>query len=238
MQSFKKYWPIFLIIVGLLIVGGAAYFVLGRGSSDEIIDEEEQVAEIPADMRPTASLTPTEDGHYLNLRISDIRIEAASLDYEILYQTAAGITQGVPGTAMLTGDSVEREILLGSESSGKFRYDEGVQEGTLTLRFRNEKGKLVGKLSTQWHLQNDTNKISSADDNFGFSLEESSDAWFVTMQTFGPYKQGVDSTPYGVFSSDPNLSGEVDLSGVVYKWMDGSWGEISGPTTPGIFISE
>lgn len=236
MQNIKKYLPIILVVIGFLVVGGAAYFVFGREGSDEIVDEDEQVAEIPADMRPTASLTPTEDGHYLNLRISDFRIEAASLDYEILYQTSAGITQGVPGTAMLNGGPVEREILLGSESSGKFRYDEGVEEGTLTLRFRNEKGKLVGKLTTPWHLQSETDMLTSVDGGFTFELEEKSDAWFVTMQTFGPHKQGALSSPYGVFSSDPNLSGTVKVSDTVYKWMDGSWGEISGPTTPGIFI--
>lgn len=238
MQNLKKYLPIILVLIGLLVVGGAAYFVLGRGGSDESVDEDEQVAEIPADMRPTATLTPTEDGHYLNLKISDIRIEAASLDYEILYVTGAGITQGVPGTAMLNGSPVEREILLGSESSGKFRYDEGVKEGTLTLRFRNEKGKLVGKLSTQWHLQTATDTLTSTDDKFKFELDEESDAWFIVMQTFGPYKEGSKMMPYGVFSSDPNLSGTVDMAGAVYKWMDGSWGEVSGPTTPGIFISE
>ena len=63
-----------------------------------------------------------------------------------------GIQQGVPGTAKLDGGDIERKMLLGSESSGKFRYDEGVKGGTLTLRFRNSKGRLIGKLSTEFTL--------------------------------------------------------------------------------------
>ena len=37
--------------------------------------------------RPVVSLTPTIDGHYLNLKIEKIVIDAKSLDYELLYKT-------------------------------------------------------------------------------------------------------------------------------------------------------
>jgi hypothetical protein len=53
----------------------------------------------------------------------------------------------VPGTVQLSGD-VEKKLLLGSESSGKFRYDTGITGGTMTIRFRNSSGKLLGKLET------------------------------------------------------------------------------------------
>ncbi len=162
----KKLLPIILFLVGLVVFAGVYFFVIkGKKVSEEV--EDEPVAEIPAEMRPFASLTPSSDGHWLKLLIRDIKIEAVSLDYELLYKTREGNTQGVPGTIKLEGQTqIERDLLLGSESSGKFRYDEGVSEGSLTLRFRNEKGKLVGKLSTD------------------FTLEETKTGFSLTMDTF------------------------------------------------------
>ncbi|OGC69537.1 hypothetical protein A2415_05310 [candidate division WWE3 bacterium RIFOXYC1_FULL_39_7] len=192
----KKYWPVALLIVGLLIFGGVYFFVI-RGGDELPVEEEEVVAEIPLDMRPVVSLTPTSDGHYLNLLIEGIKLAAYTLDYELLYQTGEGATQGVPGSIKLDGkDSFESELLLGSESSGKFRYDTGVNEGTLTLRFRDEKGKLLGKLSTDFHLVTGTDELASLDGNFNFMLDGDEDEYYVVMETFGPYEMA-----YGVFGS-------------------------------------
>lgn len=192
----KKYWPVFLLLIGLLILAGVYFFVI-RGSDELPVEEEEVVAEIPLDMRPTVSLTPTSDGHYLVLLIKEIKLSAYTLDYELLYQTGEGATQGVPGSIRLDGkDSFESELLLGSESSGKFRYDTGVSEGTLTLRFRDEKGKLTGKLSTDFHLITGTDELTSLDEDFSFMLDGDEDEFYVVMSPFGPYEKA-----YGVFGS-------------------------------------
>jgi hypothetical protein len=132
---------------------------------------------------------------------------AASIDYELLYKVTNGTTQGVPGNIPLKGESsLERDLLLGSESSGKFRYDAGVETGTLTLRFRNDKGKLIGKVSTDFHLQNGTVTLTSVDNKFKYVLDKpASKVWFVTMQTFGPADKTnlvVEQAPYAIYSSD------------------------------------
>lgn len=147
----KKYLPLILIGVGLLLLVGAFFFV--KNSMNKGGEEEETVKEIPVEQRPLVSLTPSSDGHWLKLKIEKIKVaKAASMDYELLYSLADGRTQGVPGTIKLDGSDIVRDLLLGSESSGKFRYDEGVTGGTMTIRFRDVKGKLIGKLSTKFTL--------------------------------------------------------------------------------------
>ena len=150
----KKYLPFILLGVGILVVVLVYFFVI-KGKSADIGEQVEDavVAEIPQDKRPSAALIPSMDGHWLKMKIESIKLDAATMDYELLYKIGDGRTQGVPGTIKLAGQtSIERNLLLGSESSGKYRYDDGVEGGTLTLRFRDSKGKLLGRLSTDWKL--------------------------------------------------------------------------------------
>ena len=121
----KKFLPIFLFLIGILAVAGVYFFVIkGKKEQPPTTSEESALIEVPLGERPIVSLTPTSDGHFLNLKIEKILASAASLDYELLYPVAGGRVQGVPGSVPLTGQKeIERKLLLGSESSGKFRYN-------------------------------------------------------------------------------------------------------------------
>lgn len=210
----KKYLPLILLGVGLLVV--VLVFLLIKNSKKTDTSEEEEVAaEIPADQWPVVSLTPTQDpkvpnsmGRFLSFRVQKIKVkDAATMDYELLYSTTTGGQQGVPGTVKLDGKTeVERLLLLGSESSGKFRFDEGVEEGTITVRFRNAKGKLLGKLTTDFHLHTGTKELDSVDGKFRYVLDTlPKGVFFIIMKTFAEpdtsmvvvWKDG-----YGVFASD------------------------------------
>ncbi len=222
----KKYLPLILLILGLGIAT-AAFFIF-RGRDDEIVDDTSSMIEVALEDRPIASLVPTDDGHWLNLTIEKLEIDAMSLDYELLYKLPDGRTQGVPGTIKLKGESkIERELLLGSESSGKFRYDEGVENGTLTLRFRNEKGKLLAKFTTDFALLSDTKKLASVDGEFEATLNSSSEDFFVVMEVFGvpdALPAEIESGPFGVFaSSGDDLEGSVKLSGSEFTWDGTKW---------------
>lgn len=237
----KKYLPFIILGLGVLSIVIVFFVVKGRSSGGEL-DEDMRVPEIPFEQRPMTSLIPSDDGHWLTLLVENISVaNAASMDYELLYMVGDGRTQGVPGNIKLDGSNVERELLLGSESSGKFRYDEGVEEGTLTLRFRNEKGKLVGKLSTNFHLQMGDEPLTSLDDKFTYELDSDSDDYFVTMMTFGvesPPPGNLAAGPYGVFSSAISpLPGEVTLDGEIY-YYDGSWQMLDSDASDniGVFI--
>ncbi len=208
----KKFLPIIILIVGVVVLVGVVFVVRRSnqaGTSDNNQQPEETAPELSIDQKPFTSLIPKSDGHWLKLRVDGIKVpNAVSLDYELLYKTSDGRTQGVPGTISVKGVSmIERDLLLGSESSGKFRYDLGVETGTLSLKFRDDKGKLVGKLVTDWHLQTNVSELTSVDGKFKYDLVSvAKGVWFVTMMPFGQ-KQGasnvvVQQGDYVVFSSD------------------------------------
>lgn len=214
MDKVKKFLPLILLGVGLLIL--VLVFVLIKNKkSAVVVDDNAPLAEVAFADRPVAMLTPTEDGRYINLNIDKITLpKAVSLDYELLYELPDGRTQGVPGTVDLDGKtSFERKLLLGSESNGKFRYDEGVETGSLTVRLRDSKGKLLAKFSTKWHLQSTDTELTSVDENFKYVLEKKPKGiYFITMETFGLMDKSitsVESGPYGVFSSSELPVGEA-----------------------------
>ena len=241
----KKFLPIILLLIGVGVFIGVFLFIKGKPQEETAIEDEKSLRDVPLDERPIASLTPSSDGHWLNLKIGKIVIEADSMDYELLYELPDGRTQGVPGTISLEGQKeIERDLLLGSESSGKFRYDEGVENGTLTLRFRDEKGKLIAKFLTDFHLQPGTRQLSTVNGDFTYSLNSvPRGAFFVTMETFGVPDNAPGSLsagPYGVFSSaSKKLPGTVELGkGTIYQWTGSKWKELEDGSSSdiGIFI--
>lgn len=210
----KKYLPLIaVIILAFLFVAGV--FIIRKINepvNQNAQESDQSVPDLPQNERPTAELIPSSDGHYLSLKVTSINVPAASsMDYELLYKANNGVavtTEGVPGSVQLNGQTgISRDnILLGSESSGKVRYDKGVENGTLTLRFRDAGGKLLGKVSTDWHLQTGTLTLASVDGSFKYTLTTSADGvWFITMQTFGapnPKDVVVFSNGWAVFASD------------------------------------
>ncbi len=241
----KKFLPIILFLLGIGVFV-ATYFLFIKTRKSTIVEEEKFVPEIPFEQRPVVSLTPSEDGHWLKLEIVDIKVtNVDSMDYELLYRVSDGRTQGVPGTVSLDNETfLERDLLLGSESSGKFRYDEGVEKGTLTLRFRNDKGKLLGKLSTDFHLQSGIKALTTVDGEFSYSLDKiPRGTFFVVMETFGvpaDLPGALSSGPYGIFTSGKNTyPGTIEMGeGNYYRWTRGGWEELKlGKSSDvGIFV--
>lgn len=247
----KRWLVIFIIVlIGLLTAGGAFWLLRGDSKPQDVGEEkpvkEETVKELPIEERPFVSLTPRLDGHEFHLEVSDIPSGTESLEYELVYKVASGVTQGVPGTVKLSGKtSIERDLLLGTCSSGKCRYDEGVEKGMFTVRLRDEDGKLITKLETEFHLQQDGKSLTSGDGKFSISSTGlGKSTFYLTMGTFGlPGKAPgkVTSGPYGVFTKGgTKVSGTVTLdgSGTLYGWDGRKWVELAGGTTSslGTFI--
>jgi hypothetical protein len=221
----KKYLPLILIGAGVLVVLLAAFVVvrtLKSNTSSGSSDQAEVIPELPQSQWPVVSLTPTTEaripnslGHLLGLKVQKINVPGATtMDYLLVYNTVNGGQQGVPGTIKLTGSDIDKNLLLGSESSGKFRFDAGVSQGTITITFRNSSGKSMGKLSSNFHLQSDTMALSSIDNKFVYNLDKlAKGVYFVTMPTFtqpDPSIYVVWQNGYGVFASDGKAhSGKV-----------------------------
>lgn len=237
----KKYIPLILLVIGIVVLVLVYFFVIKSPKTKS--GEEAQVTqlmEVALDDRPVASLTPTSDGHWLNMKIEKISIPAVTMDYELLYDLPDGRTQGVPGTITLNGLKViERKLLLGSESSGKFRYDEGVKEGTLTLSFRNSGGKLVTRFTTKFALLSNTKELTSVDGAFVATLDKTPKAFFVVMETFGipaSAPSEVKAGPFGLFASQTGvLAGKATLNSYnVLHYSGGEWK--SNSFDAGVFI--
>lgn len=211
----KRLIPIFAGILVIIALAIGFFVIKGKKGGDKTSDTE-KTANVPVLTEanwPAISLTPTDNpgvsgslGHWLVFKVEKINIPgAASMDYLLVYNTSDGGQQGVPGTVKLTGSEVEKKLLLGSESSGKFRYDAGVETGTMTITFRDAKGKTLGKLSTDFHLQSGTAELTSTDGLFKYNLDKiAKNVYFVTMKT---YLEPAASTVvwqngYGVFASD------------------------------------
>ena len=212
----KKHLPLILIGLGLVVLLIIVYAVAkgmnGTGSTPS--EQQAVVSVLPESEWPLMTLTPTSNpqvngsnGHWLDFKVQKINVPgASSMDYLLVYNTSDGGQQGVPGTVKLTGADIDRPLLLGSESSGKFRYDAGVEQGTMTITFRDAKGKSIGKLSSDFHLQSGTLALTSIDGNFTYTLDKAAKGvFFVTMKTFlqpGASTYVVWQNGYGVFASD------------------------------------
>lgn len=212
----KKNLPLILIGAGVLIVLLAVFVVVKtlKGTATPT-NQPEVVMDLPQSQWPVVSLTPTTDpaipnslGHLLDFKVQKIQVPGATtMDYLLVYNTTDGGQQGVPGTIKLTGADIDKNLLLGSESSGHFRFDDGVSQGTITVTFRNGSGKSMGKISSDFHLQTGEIGLASIDGKFKYNLDKlAKGVYFVTMPTF---VQPADASSYviwqngyGVFASD------------------------------------
>lgn len=206
------------LLVGVVIVIAAVVIILMnsfKGSPTTMTTGEANVPELPQSQWPAVSFVPSSDptvpnslGHYLDFKVEKINVSgAASMDYELVYNTVNGGQQGIPGTVKITGTSFERNLLLGSASSGHYRFDEGVNQGTMTIRFRNSAGKLLGKVATTFSLQTGTTTLTSVDGKFTYELTKAAKGvYFVTMPTLVEPTSSANiviyQNGYAVFSSD------------------------------------
>lgn len=210
----KKNTTVLLVGVMVLLVVLIGFFVVKNKNKPVEEVEEETVAELPQNLWPAITLTPTQDpsvpkslGRFLNFKVQKINVpKAATMDYLLVYNTSDGGQQGVPGSVKLTGGDVEKMLLLGSASSGKYRFDSGVSEGTMTITFRDEKGKSLGRVVSDFHLQTEVVELSSVDGNFKYTLDKpAKGVFFVTVKTLAE-PQGVTTVVwkdgYGVYASD------------------------------------
>lgn len=245
----NKALPILLVVVIILgLIGGGAFFFFKSSTKAPISkmqEDEEAVKDIPLEQRPYISLTPRTDGHELHLSVSKIPSGIATVEYDVFYTNADGVNQGATGSGKLNGGTtLERDILLGSCSSGKCKYDEGVEKGTFTLKLRDSKGKLTAKMQTDFHLQKDGNKLTSADGKFTLtSASLSKTGYYLVMNTLGLPQTAPGSLaegPYGVFTkASTKVSGTVTLSGSKIYLYSTKWSSLDGGKTSslGTFIS-
>ncbi|MDP3973646.1 MAG: hypothetical protein Q8P92_02310 [Candidatus Daviesbacteria bacterium] len=174
---------------------------------------------------PYALTIPRNDGNamILNLKRTSSYDE---ISYELAYTSEAEkvaerggkvleegeeggvIERGVVGTINTTDrkGEYEQEILFGTCSKNVCKYDQGVENGTLTLRIK--KGNNVYKMVTQWHLQRPDialGKLSSGDEHFKYEID-------TDRETLSGVGYSIVNDLTGV----PKLPSEKEVLGKVY----------------------
>jgi len=236
------------VLIAIVLLGGFLWWRRRAQPVGPTPEPEGRLIETPFEERPYITLIPSQDGHWLTLNIERIR-HGKTLEYELIYNTASGVTQGSTNTVDLKGESsYNKRILLGTESRGHYRYDEGVTQGTLTLRLRSDEG--VRKFVSEFHLQQGEDKLTSIDNNFSFAGNFSPTTFYLTMLTVGlpgEVEGEVVGGPYGTFTTGGETikNGTITLTlteesptAKLFSWTATGWQEESeGFETDGKVVS-
>lgn len=194
--------------------------------------------------RPFVSLLPSLDGHWVTLELRNFPTGATSVEYELVYfagDLGNKIERGVTGTVEIKGDAlISRKILFGSESCTtgqcKYRYDENVSEGTLTLKFKSGTG--IERYEAAFRIQKGEEakeSFSAGDGEFQFiSSILPKNTYFLTISTFGlpsETEEKIEANPYGIFPSSSTM-GTVSFktsnsTARILFWTGQKWEELA-----------
>lgn len=142
----KRQIIVVAVLVGLLLIGGG-YYLLFANKSAKPAPVQQQVEE---EVVPTIAIddlglefTARSDGKAVRFSIDNIK-DIQSVDYELSYMAKGNLPRGAIGSldvkssqTVLKSDYIE----LGSCSSGKCKYDEGVSSIKLILKITKADGK-------------------------------------------------------------------------------------------------
>jgi len=157
------------VIPAAIVLAGIIFFVSAKKNKqapEEGIPQRrvEQINKLAIKDRPFVTLTPRADGREVTLIIDNVT-NATSAEYELEYQ-AESLIQGVFGTIDFTEDRppVSKDLLFGSCSKGKCRFDEGVTGGSLTIRFEGPTDPYVLKSDFNLQLMGDREGVFTSKD--------------------------------------------------------------------------
>lgn len=215
-----------ILALVIIVVFSSGVVVYGKiaGKNNTAAGQAVNEVDLPFDPEgPYAILYPRRDGNALILNLKRTA-SYDSIGYELAYtskadtvtiasndsgDTAGGmIDRGVVGT-IVTKDrkgEYEQEILFGTCSKNVCKYDQGVENGTLTLHIR--KGAEAYRMVTQWHLQKPDvalGVLTSGDGHFTYRLNPNSTDLSLTKYTI-----------INDLSGAPKLAGDKAVVGKVY----------------------
>jgi len=158
------------IIPAAIVLASLVFFISTKRTSDTTPGEQipqrkvEQINKLPIKDRPFVTLSPRADGREVTLTIANIG-NATNAEYELEYQ-AESLIQGVFGTIDFKKDKppVVKDLLFGSCSKGKCRFDEGVTGGSLTIHFEGGDEPYVLKSDFNLQLMGDREGVFTSKD--------------------------------------------------------------------------
>lgn len=242
------------IIPAAIILAGLIFFISTKRASDTAPGEQipkrrvEPINKLAIKDRPFVILTPRADGREVTLLIDNVT-NATSAEYELEYQ-AESLIQGVFGTIDLTEEPqpISKDLLFGSCSKGKCRFDEGVTGGSLTIRFDGGTEVYVLKSDFNLQLMADRKGVFTSKDikaklDVGTGL--ASDTYMIIINTMGLPAQvegEIIAGPYAFLAAtSPTLRGaeltiqsKEDLTDAqLLFWTGSAWSELEAEVSEG-----
>ena len=194
-----------------LVIVSSSFLLSGCGKKTENTNTSKNNTKTPPkelvlsdSEKPIVSLIPRTDGHELKLKIDNIPSNISQIEYELIYSASDNglvMEKGVGDTVKISSKSVEKDLLLGTASCTngcKYKYDEGVNGGTLSLTFYTSDNQTT-TFETQFSLKTsaDIKKdggLSLPVENFSIKATTSTKSdYFVAIKNFPSY--------YSVFSN-------------------------------------
>lgn len=194
----------------VLVVVASSFFLSACGKKKTETNNPQTTKTIQKELvlseseKPIISLIPREDGHELKLKVENIPSAITQIEYELIYSSNEdGLTmeKGVGDTIKISSKSVEKDLLLGTSSCTngcKYKYDEGVSQGTLSLIFYTDDNQSAAYespfvLKTSADIKKDGG-FSLAGENFSVkaTITTKSD-YFIAIKNYPSY--------FSVFSS-------------------------------------
>ncbi len=148
MKLYKNKKIVVGVVVGILLLVSIVVISGGRKNQEtkepeELLPTESVIPTVGSDVN--VDLISSSAGHEVTLVIKGIPSGTNSIDYELSYQTAQQGLQGVIGTIELSEGEVEvdKNLTLGTCSSGTCIYHKVVGKVRLNLRFSGDDGEKV-----------------------------------------------------------------------------------------------
>lgn len=137
------YWVVGVLVV--LGVGGGIFMSQQKPKVVNEVKKSEELGAIPTvDSSTVVALKSIQGNKEIVLTAKGVPNGTSSVDYELSYDTKAQGKQGVIGTiSTITGDGFEKQMTLGTCSSGRCVYHEVVGSIQTTLRFTGDYGEKI-----------------------------------------------------------------------------------------------
>lgn len=131
---------VIIIIIGLVVL--FMVFNKPKPKKEEPQDDVLPKSEIiPTVDQSVEVILTSKNNKEVVLKINKIPLGTTSIEYELSYLAQGDLPKGVIGTIPLGNEeSIKRSITLGTCSSGKCVYDQGVESIKVSLKFIGEYG--------------------------------------------------------------------------------------------------